>query len=99
MRRLYAEVNTQMVMGTLMNLCDHPNRVAREEDSNIEEYREDDVIRRVPIIVTGNDLSTLYAPLLRDGRMEKWYWSPTRSEIADMAGAVVGLPAHAHAYS
>jgi hypothetical protein len=28
----------------------------------------DDLIRRVPIILTGNDLSTLYAPLLRDGR-------------------------------
>jgi hypothetical protein len=27
-------------MGTLMNLCDHPNRVAREEDGNLAEYRE-----------------------------------------------------------
>lgn len=36
----------------------------------------------------GNDLSTLYAPLLRDGRMEKWYWEPTRSEIADIVHAM-----------
>ncbi|GFZ19852.1 rubisco activase [Actinidia rufa] len=26
----------------------------------------------------GNDFSTLYAPLIRDGRMEKFYWAPTR---------------------
>lgn len=51
-KQTQATVNTQMVMGTLMNLCDHPNRVAREEDGNLEVYREDDVIRRVPIIIT-----------------------------------------------
>ena len=28
----------------------------------------------------GNDFSTLYAPLIRDGRMEKFYWNPTRSD-------------------
>ena len=35
---------------------------------------------RVPIIVTGNDFSTLYAPLIRDGSMEKFYWAPTRED-------------------
>lgn len=29
---------------------------------------------------TGNDFSTLYAPLIRDGRMEKYYWNPTRMD-------------------
>ena len=28
----------------------------------------------------GNDFSTLYAPLIRDGRMEKYYWNPTRTD-------------------
>lgn len=37
-------------------------------------------IPRVPIICTGNDFSTLYAPLIRDGRMEKFYWNPTRED-------------------
>ena len=37
-------------------------------------------IPRVPVIVTGNDFSTLYAPLIRDGRMEKFYWAPTRED-------------------
>ena len=35
---------------------------------------------RVPIIVTGNDLSTVYAPLIRDGRMQKFLWEPNRDD-------------------
>jgi len=62
-------VNNQIVAGTLMNLADNPTRV-----SIGQKWRESDVTNRVPIIVTGNDFSTLYAPLIRDGRMEKFYW-------------------------
>jgi hypothetical protein len=36
----------------------------------------------------GNDFSTLYAPLIRDGRMEKYYWNPTR---ADRIGVCQGI--------
>ena len=43
-----------------------------------------DYIRRVPIIVTGNDLSTLFAPLIRDGRMSKFYWEPTRLDLVNI---------------
>lgn len=42
-------------------------------------YRQEE-IARVPIVCTGNDFSTLYAPLIRDGRMEKFYWAPTRED-------------------
>ena len=70
-----------------MNICDHPNFVSNEEDDEIHAYRDDEYIRRVPIIITGNDLSTLYAPLLRDGRMDKFYWSPTE-KICDMVHAM-----------
>jgi ribulose bisphosphate carboxylase small subunit len=38
--------------------------------------------------VTGNDFSTLYAPLIRDGRMEKFYWEPDRD---DRIGIVSGI--------
>ena len=87
-KQTQSTVNTQMVMGTLMNICDHPNFVSNEEDDEIHAYREDEYIRRVPIILTGNDLSTLYAPLLRDGRMDKFYWTPTREDICDMVHAM-----------
>ena len=32
----------------------------------------------------GNDFSKLYAPLLRDGRMEKYYWDPTDDDIVEI---------------
>lgn len=41
-------VNNQIVIGTLMNICDDPNRVSVGAG-----WRENDTIRRVPIIVTG----------------------------------------------
>ncbi|XP_057966913.1 ribulose bisphosphate carboxylase/oxygenase activase, chloroplastic [Malania oleifera] len=72
-------VNNQIVVGTLMNLSDNPTRVSIGQD-----WRESDVTNRVPIIVTGNDLSTIYAPLIRDGRMEKFYWQPTREDIINI---------------
>eukprot|EP00879_Flechtneria_rotunda_P020431 GHRR01021495.1.p1 GENE.GHRR01021495.1~~GHRR01021495.1.p1 ORF type:complete len:342 (+),score=68.73 GHRR01021495.1:1159-2184(+) len=62
-------VNNQIVVGTLMNICDNPNQVSIHQA-----WREGDFIQRVPIIVTGNDFSKVYAPLVRDGRMEKFYW-------------------------
>ena len=46
--RYDAQVNNQNVFGTLMNIADNPNRV-----SIAQIWRENDVIGRVPIIVTG----------------------------------------------
>eukprot|EP00262_Sarcandra_glabra_P008314 TRINITY_DN216_c1_g1_i5.p1 TRINITY_DN216_c1_g1~~TRINITY_DN216_c1_g1_i5.p1 ORF type:complete len:475 (+),score=78.36 TRINITY_DN216_c1_g1_i5:164-1588(+) len=67
-------VNNQMVNATLMNIADNPTSVQLPGMYNKEENP------RVPIVVTGNDFSTLYAPLIRDGRMEKFYWAPTRED-------------------
>jgi ribulose bisphosphate carboxylase small subunit len=75
-------VNTQLVHGTLMNIADNPTNVQLPGSYDAEPTR------RVPIVVTGNDFSTLYAPLLRDGRMEKFYWNPTRS---DRLGILSGI--------
>ncbi|NEP02791.1 MAG: AAA family ATPase, partial [Symploca sp. SIO2E9] len=75
-------VNTQLVHGTLMNIADNPTNVQLpgSYDSN--------PLRRIPIIVTGNDFSTLYEPLIRDGRMEKFYWEP---DTKDRIGVVSGI--------
>ena len=72
-------VNSQMVVGTLMNLCDNPKRVSVGQD-----WQGKDIIRRVPIIITANDLNTIYAPMLRDGRMEKFHWKPTEEDRFNM---------------
>ncbi len=75
-------VNTQLVHGTLMNIADNPTNVQLPGS-----YDSQPTVR-IPIIVTGNDLSTLYAPLTRDGRMEKYYWEPSP---ADRIGIVSGI--------
>ena len=59
-------MNNQIVCSTLMNMCDDPTHV-----SIGEVWRAKAMNIRIPIFVTGNDFSTLYAPLIRDGRMDK----------------------------
>lgn len=72
-------VNNQIVVGTLMNLSDNPTRVSIGQD-----WRASDITHRIPIIFTGNDFSTLYAPLIRDGRMEKFLWQPNQEDIINI---------------
>ena len=74
-------VNNQIVTGTLMSICDDPNRVTLYNTEWQEDKRP---TRRIPIILTGNDLSTVFAPLLRDGRMEKFYWKPSREDLVEI---------------
>jgi len=58
-------VNRQTLYGQLMAFCDYPNQVSGHET------------KRVPIIITGNNPSILYPPLLRAGRMRLYPWEPT----------------------
>ncbi|MBD1873418.1 ribulose bisphosphate carboxylase small subunit [Nodosilinea sp. FACHB-131] len=75
-------VNTQLVNNTLMNIADNPTNV------QLPGSYDENEIQRVPIIMTGNDLSTLYAPLIRDGRMDKFYWQPDRSDRIGIVGGI-----------
>ncbi len=75
-------VNTQLVNATLMNIADNPT------DVQLPGSYDSNPLRRVPIIVTGNDFSTLYAPLIRDGRMDKFYWEPDRDDKVGIVGGI-----------
>ncbi|MBD2119680.1 ribulose bisphosphate carboxylase small subunit [Trichocoleus sp. FACHB-262] len=75
-------VNTQLVNGTLMNIADNPTNV------QLPGSYDSTPLHRVPIIITGNDLSTLYAPLIRDGRMDKFYWEPNRDDKIGIVGGI-----------
>ncbi|MCM0591369.1 MAG: ribulose bisphosphate carboxylase small subunit [Gloeotrichia echinulata DEX184] len=75
-------VNTQLVNATLMNIADNPT------DVQLPGSYDSTPLRRVPIIVTGNDFTTLYAPLIRDGRMEKFYWEPDRDDKVGIVGGI-----------
>ena len=69
-------VNRQTVTGQLMTLADNPTLV--------DNHR----VQRVPIIVTGNDLTTLHGPLRRLGRMQAFRWEPN---LAEKAALIRGL--------
>lgn len=75
-------VNTQLVNNTLMNIADNPTNV------QLPGSYDEKPLPRIPIVATGNDFATLYAPLIRDGRMQKFYWRPSE---ADRIGIVSGM--------
>ena len=56
--------NADILIGRMMNLSDNPYRHGI----------------RVPIILTGNDFTTIYSPLTRNGRMDFFDWIPTFEE-------------------
>ena len=67
-------VNNQMVNATLINIVDNPTNV------QLPGMYKKQYNRHVPIVVIGNDFSTLYNPLICDGRMENLYWGPTQED-------------------
>jgi ATP-dependent 26S proteasome regulatory subunit len=75
-------VNTQLVNATLMNIADNPTNV------QLPGSYDSTPLPRIPIILTGNDLSTLYAPLVRDGRMDKFYWVPTHEDKIEIVSGI-----------
>ncbi|TVU55119.1 MAG: AAA family ATPase [Arthrospira sp. PLM2.Bin9] len=77
-------VNTQLVNATLMNIADNPTNV------QLPGSYDDTPLHRIPIIITGNDFSTLYAPLIRDGRMDKFYWEPNRDDRIAIVQGIFG---------
>jgi hypothetical protein len=62
-------VNHQQVLAELMHLADEPVDTARSFP------------RRVPVFVTGNNLTRLYPPLRRAGRMNIYAWRPEPPEV------------------
>ena len=70
-------VNHQQVLAQLMHLADTPTEAAGKR------------LRRVPVFVTGNDLSKVYPPLRRPGRMRTFPWLPTDAERQEVVEAIL----------
>lgn len=64
------------VYGELMHLVDYPNSVEGKDTF------------RVPIIITGNDFTKLYEPLMRAGRMTAFEWIPNFEERVELIIAI-----------
>ncbi|UCD97844.1 MAG: AAA family ATPase [Chloroflexota bacterium] len=69
-------INQINVFGELMHLVDYPSLVDGKET------------KRIPIIITGNDFTKLYNPLVRAGRMSAFEWIPTLEEKAEIIVAI-----------
>jgi hypothetical protein len=70
-------VNHQQVLAQLMHLADTPTEAIGR------------TLRRVPVLVTGNDLSKVYPPMRRPGRMRPFPWLPTDAERHDVVAAIL----------
>ena len=70
-------VNHQQVLAQLMHLADSPTEAAGRR------------LRRVPVVITGNDLSKVYPPLRRPGRMRAFPWLPTFEERRDIVAGIL----------
>ncbi len=71
--------------GTLTNIADESagSRTRRDGARHTEnDHGPAPACQRVPVIVTAAAFSPLWAPLLRDGRMESFNWAPSRTELA-----------------
>jgi SpoVK/Ycf46/Vps4 family AAA+-type ATPase len=70
-------VNHQQVLAQLMHLADSPTQTA------------DATVRRIPVFVTGNDLTKIYPPLRRPGRLRPFTWEPTPQERHETIAALL----------
>lgn len=50
--------------------------------------------KKVPIIITGNDFSSVYAPLLRSGRADIYHWKPDMEIKKSIIRSIVGPFVH-----
>ena len=66
-------MNSQLLSGALMALTQDPYHLGEV------------VTERVPMLATGNDLTSLYGPLMRHGRATIIDWVPTREDKVEVA--------------
>ena len=71
-------VNHQQVLAQLMHLADSPTEAAGRR------------LRRAPVFITGNDLSKIYPPLRRPGRMRAFPWQLQGDEREQIVTGILG---------
>ena len=70
-------VNHQQVLAQLMHLADSPTQAS------------DETLHRIPVFITGNDLTKIYPPLRRPGRLRPLTWIPTEDERSRTVAAIL----------
>ena len=80
-------MNRQLSIKTLIDLADNPYEIIIHEDG---ESRQKYETCRIPIIVTLNDVTKMYEPLMRNGRTRLFPWTPGKEEIEQIIGGIFG---------
>lgn len=72
-------MNRQLLLKTLIDFADNPYRIYTYDDFDRAQEHQ---TSRIPIIVTLNDETKMYEPLMRNGRTTIFPWIPNEDEIA-----------------
>ena len=80
-------MNRQLLIKTLIDFADSPYQVSvYDEDECMQKY----TTSRVPLIVTLNDETKMYEPLMRNGRTTVFPWIPKPEEISHVLDRIFG---------
>lgn len=78
-----------MVNKTLLDIADHPKKVHKLRGKDYAGVTLDKKsVNRIPIIMTCNDSSKFYAPLMRPGRSTVFIWNPDMPVIKDVVSRI-----------
>ena len=78
-------MNRQHLIKTLIDFADNPYLVSvYDENDSLQEYQTS----RIPIIVTLNDETKMYEPLMRNGRTTIFPWIPNADEISNVLDVI-----------
>lgn len=78
-------MNRQHLIKTLIDFADNPYLISSyDADDNLQEYSTS----RIPIIVTLNDETKMYEPLMRNGRTAIFPWVPEPEEISEILNRI-----------
>lgn len=72
-------MNRQLIIKALIDLADNPYELKiSDEDGHMQHYD----MCRIPLIITLNDETKMYEPLMRNGRTKVFPWLPNEEEVS-----------------
>jgi SpoVK/Ycf46/Vps4 family AAA+-type ATPase len=82
-------INTQHINGVLREIIDNPKKTITLRGADYGNLTlEKTGIHRVPIIMTCNDSSKIYPPLIRSGRAKLFAWVPSQNDLIKMVKGI-----------
>lgn len=79
-------MNRQLTNKVLIDLCDSPKKITYVNEDDI---RETISTNRIPIILTLNDETKMYPPLMRPGRTTSFHWIPDKNDTISIVQSIL----------